>query len=119
MNKTQLDAIAKKLKLDEKQRRACFLHLIAGDSAYAAEKQVYGDVTSTVSRISKRVKAEFDSALEVASLSDCNPESEKEDFAKDAQINYYCTLLESNGFSVEPNALILLQERGLLAEIKI
>lgn len=66
MNKTQLDAIAKKLKLDEKQRRACFLHLIAGDSAYSAEKQVYGDVTSTVSRLSKRVKAELDSALEIA-----------------------------------------------------
>ena len=60
MTKQELDLIAEKIKLDESQRRACFLHLIAKDTVYEAEKVVYGAVTNTIGRVVRRVNAEYD-----------------------------------------------------------
>lgn len=71
MNKQQLQKI-----INNRQRtiapelaRGIELVLIDGLSAYAAEKQVYGNTTGTVGRAAKEIMAQYNFCLEVSALS--------------------------------------------------
>lgn len=120
MNQSQLNAIAKKLKLTDQQKRACFLHLVAGDSVYASEVAVYGEPVNTIGRVVKRVKAEFEFAESIITKDD-SEKSKREmmNYANDAQIEHCYELLLSGGFSIDPKALVMLQERDQLRKILI
>lgn len=63
MNAKQFDYIARTAIADDRFRGAVRRHVIDGLSANAAEKEVYGAVTKTVSRGGKRIRGIYDWAM--------------------------------------------------------
>ena len=77
MNQAQLTKIAHKLRLDPGKVEAVRLVIIGHMNSAQAEKAVYGRITSTISRIVKRVREEFYFCIDVS-------ESKESEFRKDS-----------------------------------